>query len=146
MNANPGAQVSSSWRTFFLVAALYDLLLGAAFVVFGEQLLSAIGMELPPHVAYIQLAAIFIFVQGLSYALVYRDPLANLGIVRVGVAYKAAYAGLALWYLVIGLLPSVFFLPWAAIDLAFLIGFVLFLRAAGRGGSASRTSPSGDAA
>ena len=55
-----------------------------------------------------------------------------MGIVRVGIAYKAAYAGLALWYLVIGLLPSVFFLPWAAIDLAFLIGFVLFLRAAGR--------------
>ena len=137
MNAYADAPVSSSWRAFFLVAALYDLLLGAAFVVFGEQLLSAIGMELPPHVAYIQLAAVFIFVQGLSYALVYRDPLANLGIVRVGVAYKAAYAGLALWYLVVGLLPSIFFLPWAAIDLAFLVGFVLFLRAAGRDGSSA---------
>lgn len=138
MNVNAGAQVSPGWRAFFLVAALYDLLLGAAFVVVGEQLLRAIGMELPPHVAYIQLAAVFIFVQGLSYALVYRDPLGNLGIVRVGVAYKAAYAGLALWYLVIGLLPSVFFLPWAAIDAAFLVGFVLFLRvAAARGASTS---------
>jgi hypothetical protein len=137
MNANAGAPVSSAWRAFFLVAALYDLLLGAAFVVLGEQLLSAIGMELPPHVAYIQLAAVFIFVQGLSYALVYRDPLGNLGIVRVGIAYKAAYAGLALWYLVIGLLPSVFFLPWAAIDVAFLVGFVLFLRAAARGATSS---------
>ncbi|HVQ22414.1 MAG TPA: hypothetical protein VMT36_04015 [Candidatus Saccharimonadia bacterium] len=133
MNATTGTRIWSSWRAFFLVAALYDLLLGAAFVFAGEQLLSAIGMELPPHVAYIQLAAIFIFVQGLSYALVYRDPPGNLGIVRVGVAYKAAYAGLALWYLLIGLLPSVFFLPWAAIDVAFLVGFVLFLRAAGRG-------------
>lgn len=145
MNANAGAQVSSSWRAFFLVAALYDVLLGAAFVAFGEQLLSAIGMELPPHVAYIQLAAVFIFVQGLSYALVYRDPPGNLGIVRVGIAYKAAYAGLALWYLVIGLLPSVFFLPWAAIDLAFLVGFVLFLRVAGRGGSANGATSSGAA-
>ena len=53
-------------------------------------------MALPPHVAYIQLAAVFIVVQGLSYWLVYRDPLANLGIVRVGVAYKASYSGLAL--------------------------------------------------
>jgi hypothetical protein len=146
MNANLGAQVSSSWRAVFLVAALYDLLLGAAFVVFGEQLLSAIGMELPPHVAYIQLAAVFIFVQGLSYALVYRDPLANLGIVRVGVAYKVAYAGLALWYLVIGLLPSVFFLPWAAIDVAFLVGFVLFLREARRGAPSTGAPSSGAAA
>ena len=58
------------------------------------------------------------------------DPLGNLGIVRVGIAYKAAYAGLAFWYLVIGALPSVFFIPWAIIDLLFLVGFVLFLRAA----------------
>ena len=117
------------WRTFFLVAALYDLVLGAVFVVFGEPILEAIGMALPPHVAYIQLAAVFIFVQGLSYWLVCRDPLANLGLVRVGVAYKVAYAGLALYYLVIGSCPSVFFIPWAVVDLLFLVGFVMFLRA-----------------
>jgi hypothetical protein len=126
----------SGWRAFFLVAALYDLLLGAAFVVAGEQVLSAISMQLPPHVAYIQLAAVFIFVQGLSYWLAFRDPLGNLGIIRVGVAYKAAYAGLAIWYLAIGLLPSIFFIPWAIIDVGFLVGFVLFLRAASRAAAA----------
>lgn len=124
--------ISSGWRGFFLVAALYDLILGAVFVVVGEPILKAIGMALPPHIAYIQLAAVFIFVQGLSYWLVFRDPFANLGIVRVGVAYKAAYSGLALYYLVIGQLPSGFFIPWAVIDLLFLIGFVTFLRAASR--------------
>lgn len=117
------------WRSFFLVAALYDLILGAVFMVFGEQILDAIGMALPPHVAYIQLAAVFIAVQGLSYGFVYRDPPANLGLVQVGVAYKLAYVGLALWYLVIGKLPSAFFIPWALIDVLFLIGFVLFIRA-----------------
>lgn len=126
----------SGWRAFFLVAALYDLLLGLAFVTFGEQILGGIGMELPPHVAYIQLAAVFIFVQGFSYLLPFFDPLGNLGIVRVGVVYKAAYAGLALWYLAIGALPSAFFIPWAIIDVGFLVGFVLFLRAARRIGAA----------
>ncbi len=130
MSSSDGGQVSSGWRAFFLVAALYDMLLGAAFVVGGEQILRAIGMDLPPHIAYIQLAAVFIFVQGLGYLLTYLDPLGNLGIVRVGIAYKAAYAGLAFWYLVIGALPSIFFIPWAIIDLLFLVGFVLFLRAA----------------
>ena len=48
------------------------------------------------------------------------------------VAYKAAYSGLALYYLVSGQLPSVFFIPWAVTDLLFLIGFVTFLRAASR--------------
>jgi len=133
MSSSIDRQSSAGWRAFFLVAALYDIVLGLVFVVAGERILSAIGMALPPHVAYIQLAAVFIFVQGLSYWLAYRDPLGNLGIVRVGVAYKAAYAGLAAWYLVIGRLPSVFFVPWAIIDLGFLVGFVLFLRAASRG-------------
>jgi hypothetical protein len=123
---------SSGWRTFFLVAALYDLVLGAVFVVVGESILTAIGMALPPHVAYVQLAAVFIFVQGLSYWLVFRDPFANLGLVRAGVAYKAAYAGLVLYYLVTGTLPSVFFIPWAVVDLLFLIGFAMFLSAASR--------------
>jgi hypothetical protein len=130
MSSSVGGQVPSSWRAFFLVAALYDMLLGAAFVVVGEQILRAIGMELPPHIAYIQLAAVFIFVQGFGYLLTYLDPLGSLGIVRVGIAYKAAYAGLAFWYLVIGALPSPFFVPWAIVDLLFLVGFVLFLRAA----------------
>jgi hypothetical protein len=132
MNTSVDRQMSG-WRIFFLVAALYDMLLGVAFVVLGEQILSAIDMQLPPHIAYIQLAAVFIFVQGFSYLFPFRDPLGNLGIVRVGVVYKAAYAGLALWYLAIGTLPSVFFIPWAIIDLAFMVGFVLFLRASSRG-------------
>ena len=126
----------SGWRTFFLVAALYDLALGAAFVVVGEPILTAIGMALPPHIAYIQLGAVFVFVQGLSYWLVFRDPYPNLGIVRVGVAYKIAYSGLALYYLLIGQLPSVFFIPWAVFDVLFMIGFVMFLRAASRTGRA----------
>ena len=134
MSSNTARQVSSAWRWFFLVAALYDIVLGAVFVIAGESILTAIGMTLPPHIAYIQLAAIFILVQGLSYWLVYRDPLGNLGIVRIGVVYKAAYAGLAAWYLILGTLPSVFFIPWAIIDLAFLVGFVLFLRKAAAGG------------
>lgn len=133
MNASVSRQLSG-WRIFFLVAALYDLILGVAFVVFGEQILGAIDLELPPHIAYIQLAAVFIFVQGFSYLFPFRDPLGNLGIVQVGVVYKLAYAGLALWYLAIGILPSPFFIPWAIIDLGFLVGFVLFLRAARRVG------------
>jgi len=132
MSTIVGRPVPSGWRTLFLVAALYDLILGAVFVVAGESILTAIGMTLPPHIAYIQLAAVFIFVQGLSYWFVYRDPFANLGIVRVGVAYKAAYSGLVLYYLVIGRLPSAFFIPWAIVDLLFLVGFVMFLQLAAR--------------
>jgi hypothetical protein len=130
MNRTSDRPVHTAWRWFFLVAAAYDIALGLAFMVGGERILDAIGMEVPPHVAYIQLAAVFITVQGLSYLLPWRDPWANEGVVWVGVAYKASYAALAGWYLVMGMLPSMFFVPWAALDVCFMIGFLVFLREA----------------
>ena len=132
MNRTFDRPVPAAWRWFFLVAAVYDIALGLAFMVAGETILDGIGMELPPHIAYIQLAAVFVTVQGLSYLLPWRDPWANEGVVWVGVAYKASYAALAAWYLVIGTLPSMFFIPWAALDIGFMIGFLLFLREAAR--------------
>ena len=122
----------SRYRMFFLVAALYDMVLGAAFFFLYEPIFKAIGMPLPPHVSYVHLSAVFVFVQGLGYWLVYRDPLANLGIVKLGIAYKAAYSGLAAYYVVLGQIPSMFFAWFGIFDFLFLIGFVLFLRWAGR--------------
>jgi hypothetical protein len=132
MSSSIDQPVPATWRWFFLVAAFYDVALGLAFMLAGETILDAIDMELPPHIAYIQLAAIFILVQGFSYLLVWRDAWSNLGIVWVGVAYKASYSVLAFWYLALGRLPSTFFLPWAVIDIGFMIGFLWFLREAGR--------------
>jgi hypothetical protein len=130
MNPSRDRPVPTTWRTFFLVAGVYDVLLGLAFLLAGETILTAVGMTLPPHIAYIQLAAIFVAVQGLSYLLAYRDAWSNLGIIWVGVVYKASYATLAVYYLVTGQLPSIFFVPWAICDVAFMVGFLVFLRAA----------------
>lgn len=128
--------VPAAWRWFFLVAALYDIALGLAFLVAGERILDAIGMVQPPHVAFIQLAAVFVLVQGASYLLPWHDAWANQGVVWVGVGYKASYAALVGWYLVLGILPSVFFVPWAAVDLAFMVGFLWFLLVTVRRGGA----------
>lgn len=118
----------AAWRWFFLVAALYDIVLGVAFMVAGDAILRAIGMSPPPHVAYFQLAAVFVFVQGLSYLVAWRDLPASRGLVWVGVAYKGGYTALAIWYIALGLLPSPFFAPWALADFAFMLGFLWFLR------------------
>ncbi len=128
MNGAPARPSMAAWRRYFLVAAVYDMALGAAFLVAGDGILSAIGMTPPPHVAYYQLAAVFVFVQGFSYLVIWRDPATSRGLVWVGVAYKAAYAALAVWYLALGILPSAFFVPWAVVDVLFMLGFLWFLR------------------
>ena len=122
----------SRYGTFFLVAALYDMILGAAFFLLYEPIFKAIGMPLPSHVSYVHLSAVFVFVQGLGYWFVYRDPLSNLGLVRVGIAYKGAYTALAAYYVAVAQIPSMFFAWFGIFDFVFLIGFVLFLRWAGR--------------
>jgi hypothetical protein len=118
----------TNWRTFFLVAAIYDIVLGVAFFILYGPLFDALGIALPNNTSYIHLTAAFVFTQGLGYWFVYQDPPANLGIVKLGIVYKAIFSGLAFYYLAIGQLLHPVFLVFGVADLLFLIGFWLFLR------------------
>lgn len=118
----------TNWRTFFLVAAIYDIVLGVGFFLLYAPLFSALGIELPNNTSYIHLTAAFVFTQGLGYWFVYQDPTANAGIVKLGIVYKAIFSGLAFYYLAIGELLHPAFLVFGVADLLFLIGFWLFLR------------------
>ena len=120
------------WRGFFLVAALYDLILGAVFFFFYGPIFSILGIPLPPNTSYIHLTAGYVFVQGLGYWLVFRDLLGNLGIVKVGIVYKAIYTAVAVYYLATGALPDAVFAWFAVFDLAFLSLFVRFLMVTSR--------------
>jgi hypothetical protein len=116
-----------NYKTFFLVAALYDIVLGAAFFFLYGPLWDALGIALPNNTAYIHLTAAFVFVQGVGYWFVYQDPDGNHGIVKTGLVYKIAFSGLAFYYLAIGQLLHPIFLVFGALDVLFLIGFARFL-------------------
>jgi len=133
MTAMAASAALTRFRWLFLVAAVYDMALGLAFVFLYRPIFEWLGMTLPPHVAFIHLPALFIFVQGLSYWIVYRDPLANLGLVKVGVIYKASYSALAAYYLLTDQIPAMFFAWFGLFDFFFFLGFVWFLRWARRG-------------
>lgn len=120
-------QGDSGWRTFFLVAAVYDIVLGIGFFFAYDPLFSALGIALPNNTSYIHLTAAFVFVQGLGYWFVAQDPSRNEGIVKLGIVYKAVFAGLGFYYLAIDQLLHPIFLVFAVADIGFLIGFWLFL-------------------
>lgn len=126
MTTSAGAELAR-FRWFFLVAAVYDIALGVAFFFFYEPIFKELGMPLPPHVSYIHLPAIFVLVQGLGYGIVWLDPLGNLGVVKVGIIYKASYSALAAYYLATDQIPAMFFAWFGLFDLLFFIGFVWFL-------------------
>ncbi len=121
-------ETPAGWRNFFLGAALYDLVLGAGFFFLYPQIFTILNIQLPNNISYIHLSAAVVFVQGAGYWFVYKNPVRNLDMVRLGVLYKAAYAGLAFYYLAIGQLISPVFALFAVADIVFLLGFVQFIR------------------
>lgn len=119
---------TKGWRTLFLTAALYDLVLGAVFFFFFAYLFQLLQLPFAASAPYIQITAAYVFVQGVGYWLVYRDLSRNRDLVKLGVVYKAIYILLNVYYIIIGQLPSAIFAAFALGDVIFLAGFVRFLR------------------
>lgn len=119
-------------RALFVVAAAYDVVLGVAFFFLYGPIFTTLNIPLPPNTSYIHITAAFVFVQGVGYWLVARDPARNHDLVRLGVIYKGIYIAVALYELALGQLISDVFLWFAAFDLLFLVLFVDFLRRRGR--------------
>lgn len=113
------------YRGLFLVAAIYDVVLGIAFTLFYQPVFDMLDVT-PPEGGYIPLLGAFLFVIGVAYFLIWRGELArNRDMIFVGTLYKLAYAAVALTFWAIGEVPHVSFA--AVFGIADAIFFVLML-------------------
>lgn len=115
-------------RPLFLIAAAYDFILGLAYLVAYRPIFAGFGVAQPNHPGYVQLNAIFVIIFGLGFLLVARAPERNRDIIKLGVLLKLAYGGLVLTYWFMGNMPAMW-LPWAVLDLLFMVAFLAALRA-----------------
>jgi hypothetical protein len=115
-------------RPLFLVAAAYDFILGLAYLLAYPAIYTRYGVGLPNHPGYVQLNAIFVAIFGIGFWFVAQAPERNRDIIKLGVMLKLAYAGLVLGYYVKGMMPMMW-IPWAIIDLLFMLAFLAALRA-----------------
>ncbi len=119
---------SLNWfKMLFLVAALYDALLGVVFLFFYAPIYQSLAVPLPNSPSYIHLTAAFVLAQGVGYWFVSRNMLRNVDLVKVGVVYKAAYTLVTAYYLLAGQLLHPMFAWFAVFDVLFLLAFVRFL-------------------
>ena len=117
----------SFFRALFLIAAIYDLILGVLFFFFYKPIFSYFDISLPVYPMYLQMAAAFVFAMGVGYYFVYLNLYRNIDLVKLGVVYKIVYAGLTSYFYFTDLANIVFF--WfAIIDVIFLVAFVWFLK------------------
>jgi hypothetical protein len=117
-------------RVLFIVAGLYDFLLGSAFWLFGLEIFQFFGVTQPNHIGYIQFPSILLVIFGVMFFQVAKDPIANRLLIPYGIALKCAYAGVVFWHDFKTGIPRMW-IPWAWADVAFLVLFFIALRQIG---------------
>ncbi len=115
--------MNTNWiRPLFLVAALYDGILGLIFLVSHESIFAFFEVTPPNHPAYVKFPALLLVIFSIMFLQVASDPVRNRGLILYGIGLKASYTGLAFWYQITMGIPSMW-LPWAWFDLVFLGAF-----------------------
>ncbi len=110
-------------KLLFLVAGLYDLLIGLTFLLFGGPLLEWAAIPAPNHWGYLQFAALQLVIFGAMFLSVSRDPVGNRNLIVYGILLKVSYIGMVGYYWSKGECPLLF-QPFAVIDAVMLALFL----------------------
>jgi len=107
----------------FVLAALYDGVLGLLFLAFPLYAFEVCDVTPPNHVGYVQFPAALLLIFGMMFAQVARDPLASRTLILYGIMLKVAYCGVAISHWLATDIPWMW-KPFAWIDLVMGVLFV----------------------
>ncbi len=111
-------------RGFFVVAGVYEALLGLVFLIQPERVFAFFGVTPPNHNAYVQFPALLLLLFAALFFQVARDPQRGRILIPYGMGLKVAYCGTVFGYALTKGIPSMW-VPWAWADLVFLVVFGL---------------------
>ncbi len=111
-------------RVVFAASAVYDLVLGVAFLFAAPALFDHFETMAPNHFGYVQFPAILLILFAVMFARVAMDPVRHREFMLYGAGLKAAYAGTVLFYHQASGVPGMW-LPFAYADLVFLVLFLI---------------------
>jgi hypothetical protein len=114
-------------KVLFVVVAVYDAVLGIAFLAFPHRVFETFQVTPPNHMAYVQFPGLLLLLFAAMYATIATDPFKYRILIPFGAGLKIAYAGIVFVYNATSGIPSMW-LPWAWIDLVFLLLFIFAWR------------------
>jgi hypothetical protein len=118
-------------KVFYVVAGLYDGILGIAFLFSPAAIYAMYAVEPPNHMAYVQFPALLLIIFAAMFFRIARDPVKNRDLILYGCALKVSYCSMVFWYQATSTIPAMW-VPWAWADLVFLVLFIYTWRALGR--------------
>ena len=109
-------------RVLYVVASLYDLVLGLAFIVAAPAIFSAAGIVPPNHWGYVHFAAGLLVVFALMFLSIARQPVENRNLVVYGILLKVCYVLTVCWHWYAGGIPAMW-KYFAVVDALFGVAF-----------------------
>ncbi|HTY13902.1 MAG TPA: hypothetical protein VMD02_06960 [Candidatus Omnitrophota bacterium] len=119
----------SGWiKALFMFVGAVEFAVGGLFIFFPMQVYAWSGMarSVPPE--YIQFPALLIMVFGLMMFNIASDPAKNRNLIFYCILFKAALCSVVVYNWAFGEISSLWKI-FLGFDLAYLIGFILALRA-----------------
>ena len=111
----------------FWVAALYDAVLGVAFLLAGTRIFEYLEVTAPNHMGYVQFPAALLIVFAMLFAVIAFNPLKNCNLIPYGILLKVSYCGVVFFYWFTSGIPYIW-KPFAIMDLVFLVAFVVSMQ------------------
>lgn len=121
---------SSSVRPLFILAGLYDGVLGIAFLLFAPAIFDRFNVTPPNHFGYVHFSALLLCVFALMFFAVAADPRRNRNLIFYGILLKLSYCGAVGWHWLDAGVPTMW-KPFFIFDLLFLFAFMWSYRKIG---------------
>ncbi|MFP5237279.1 MAG: hypothetical protein ACLGSD_15380 [Acidobacteriota bacterium] len=121
--------MSFGWiKAFLVVSGIYDGVLGVVFFLIPATLYHFFAIAPPNHYAYVRFPALLLILFGAMFLRAAADPLGRRDVLLYGAGLKISYCAVVFWYEFRHAIPSIW-IPFAWLDLAFLLLFLLAWRA-----------------
>ena len=115
-------------RGLFVVAGIYDGVLGLVFLLAAPAIFRHFGIAPPNHPGYVQFPALLLIIFAYMFFAVAANPRANRNLILYGILLKLSYSGVVIYNWLVGGVPGMW-KPFAFIDLVFIALFAWSLAA-----------------
>ena len=111
-------------KPVFIIAGLYDAILGILFLMIPNKIFEIFQITPPNHIGYVQFPALLLITFGIMFFQIAKDPITYRHLILYGILLKISYCIVVFTHWLMNNIPFLW-VPFAFIDLLFLMLFLM---------------------